>query len=235
MTEPAKSSVSALRRRARELVDDEAVRRFEVPPGLKRRAGVQRLESVSAAERGTLYHRFLQHVALNQSHRVDFLQAQLQALVERRLFTADEATALDLEVIAAFWQSDTGCAIRAEARWVRRELPFTARFSDAEVRTLLGQPPEPALADEFVVVQGIVDLAVLLPKELWLLDFKTDTVDGGDLKERLTQYEPQLNLYAAALERIYHKPIGHRWLHFLAAQRTVEVHQEGDPAPSLEP
>ena len=42
------------------------------------------------------------------------------------------------------------------------ELPFTARFENAEVRSLLGQEAQVALMDEFVVVQGVVDLVVVL-------------------------------------------------------------------------
>jgi hypothetical protein len=69
----------------------------------------------------------------------------------------------------------------------------------------------------------VVDLAVLLTQELWLLDFKTDAVDRGALTEKVDFYEPQLRLYALALSRIYHRPIGGCWLHFLATGETVNL------------
>ena len=37
------------------------------------------------------------------------------------------------------------------------------------------------LKNEFVIVQGIVDLAVILPGEIWVIDFKTDEIRHGDL------------------------------------------------------
>jgi ATP-dependent exoDNAse (exonuclease V) beta subunit len=75
-------------------------------------------------------------------------------------------------------------------------------------------------------VQGVADLAVLLPEEIWLLDFKTDRVRANELAEKAKIYEPQLKLYAGALGRIYSRPVTHGWLHFLSARRTVEIPQQ---------
>jgi ATP-dependent helicase/nuclease subunit A len=79
------------------------------------------------------------------------------------------------------------------------------------------------LAGEFVVVQGVADLVVLLPKEIWLVDFKTDEVKPGELAAKTRLYEPQLKLYAQALSRIYERPVTECWLQFLAAQKTVQI------------
>jgi len=83
------------------------------------------------------------------------------------------------------------------------------------------------LAGEFVVVQGIADLVVLLDEEIWLLDFKTDDVKGTELQARAQEYEPQLRLYALALERIYQRPVTRRWLHFLSVGETATMEQQG--------
>ena len=40
------------------------------------------------------------------------------------------------------------------------------------------------LADDFFVVQGFVDLAVILPDQVWLLDFKTDAVSGAEVEAK---------------------------------------------------
>ena len=138
--------------------------------------------------------------------------------------TADECAVLDLAALAQFWDSPLGRKIRAQPPdSVKRELPFTARFSPAELATVTGRPTEGTLADEFIVVQGVADLVVLLPAEIWLVDFKTDDVRAGELEMKKRLYEPQLRLYAAALEKIFSRKVTQRALHFLAAQRTVEV------------
>ena len=77
--------------------------------------------------------------------------------------------------------------------------------------------------DEFVVVQGFADLAVILPEEIWLVDFKTDHVDRGELAAVVKFYEPQLKLYALALGRIYRRRVTESWLHFLSLQQSVAV------------
>ena len=137
---------------------------------------------------------------------------------------ADEYAALDLGAVAAFWKSEPGRKIRAQPPdCVRRELAFTAKFSPAEVDTFLGKKTPPGLENEFVVVQGVADLVVLLPREIWLVDFKTDEIKSAELAARSRHYEPQLKLYAGALSRIYSRPVTNCWLHFLAARQTAHL------------
>jgi ATP-dependent exoDNAse (exonuclease V) beta subunit len=107
---------------------------------------------------------------------------------------------------------------------IRRELAFTARFAPAELARLGCQEFAPAGADEFVVVQGVVDLAAFLPGEIWLLDFKTDNFPSDQLNEKIGIYRPQLALYAQAITKINRLPVTRRWLHFLTRRHTAELH-----------
>ena len=106
---------------------------------------------------------------------------------------------------------------------MKRELPFTARFSPAELSGITGAKAEAGSENEFVVVQGVADLVVLLPEEIWLVDFKTDRRSRGRIGAKIKLYEPQLKLYAPALAKIYSRPVTHCWLHFLDARKTVDV------------
>jgi len=105
---------------------------------------------------------------------------------------------------------------------VRREHEFTARFSPNDLPAQVSGA-EDSLAGEFVVVQGAADLAVLLPGEIWLVDFKTDRLMEAELEERVNQYAPQLQLYAQALGGIYRRPVTRMFLHFLALKKSVAV------------
>ena len=67
----------------------------------------------------------------------------------------------------------------------------------------------------------------MMPKEIWLVDFKTDELDGDDLSRKVRTYEPQLRLYGMALSRIYRRPVNELHLYFLAARRAVEVTRSG--------
>jgi ATP-dependent helicase/nuclease subunit A len=211
----AKSSVTALRRQFADESDDPVESLFP--------AGQSSSGMLSAVETGTAHHRFLQFFALESAVGAAALAAEAERLEQGKILSAAERSALNLEDIAAFWNSDPGKKIRAAAACVRRELAFTARFSPAEIETVAGVPAAADLADEFVVVQGVVDLAVLLPEEIWLVDFKTDALPPGALPVRARTYAPQLRLYARALEKIYSRPVTRCWLHFLAARQTESL------------
>jgi ATP-dependent helicase/nuclease subunit A len=178
---------------------------------------------LSAAEIGSATHRFLELVSLDATSSLAALRGEAQRLRAARRLTADEFAALDVAAIAAFWDSAVGRRVRTRATDVRRELPFTARFTPADLAAV-GVPAEPGLAaDEFIVVQGIADLVVVGAAELWLLDFKTDAVGRGEMAGKVEAYRPQLGLYALALSRIYQRPVTERWLHFLSLNQTVGV------------
>ena len=218
-TRTAKSSVTALRRRAADEGDDEAERLFpasDFVPAARRKPR----PGLSAADAGRAHHKFLQFVALEKTGSSETLAAEANRLERENVLSANETAALNLEDIAAFWGSATGQKIRGLATNVRRELAFTARFSPAELEAITGVKSAPGLENEFVVVQGVADLMVLLPKEIWLVDFKTDEIRPGVLPGKIKAYTPQLKLYAQALEKIYARPVSARWLHFLAARRT---------------
>ncbi len=128
----AKSSVTTLRREAEEW-DDEAEQIFSA------RGPVSRLKGgagkLSAAEIGAAHHKFLQWMALDKA---DVLAAEAERLARENYLSADELTALDLAALGKFWDSPLGRHIRAHEEEVRRELPFTARFSPMELAEITG-------------------------------------------------------------------------------------------------
>lgn len=221
--ESAKASVSTLRRRARDERDEGARPLWKAEPVKTQPGRSGKARSLSAAEAGNAHHRFLQWVPLHATADLDRLKREAQRIQSGGRLTVEEASALDFGALAAFWGSEVGQRIRAHASCVRRELPFTARFSSADLARL-GVPPQPGLADdEFIVVQGVADLAVVLPEEIWLLDFKTDDLTRSELEERTALYRPQLELYALALGRIYGRPVRERWLHFVRLRETLRI------------
>jgi ATP-dependent helicase/nuclease subunit A len=219
--EPAKTSVSALRQRHSER-DEEARPASFIRAGFgSRRENVS--GGLSAAARGTAHHTFLQYVSLEKLDSASALQDEARRMQKAARLSADEVEALNFEALAQFWQSPLGLRLRAQTDRVRRELPFTARFTPGELATLHLSSGLAGDNGEFIVVQGVVDLAVLRPEEIWVLDFKTDEVTESGLEDKCRLYAPQLQLYALALGRIHRRPVKERWLHFLALGRSVAV------------
>jgi ATP-dependent helicase/nuclease subunit A len=175
---------------------------------------------LSAAEIGSAHHVFLRAVSLAQVTNAELLRSEAARMRDDGLLSEAEISCLDFRALGEFWQSEIGRQIMAQAENVRRELPVTARFSPMEL-------PGPALEHtddgEFVVVQGVIDLAVIQPTQIWLLDFKTDHFAEEDLAAKINLHRLQLSLYREALARIYNRPVTKTWLHFLAMGKTVVV------------
>jgi ATP-dependent helicase/nuclease subunit A len=218
---PAKASVSGLRRLMAGESEEEALPIFAVDTSpAARRPGQAPLR---AAEIGSAHHVLLQRMALETAPTAEGLREEAARLCRSNLLTADQCASLDFEALAAFWQSAPGRELLGRRPALRRELAFTARLAAAELAGLGAAEFANAGADEFVVVQGVIDLAAILPDEIWLLDFKTDHFPAAELGEKIRQYRPQIKLYAAALGRIYRRPVTRRWLHFLSHRHTVTV------------
>jgi ATP-dependent helicase/nuclease subunit A len=230
--QPAKTSVSVLRRRVAELGDEEtdarpltwpATKREAPPPRKPSSARSSRASGLSATEIGTAHHTFLRLVSLPRCGSEADLRAEAERLRSQGALEAEEISALDLAGLAAFWQSELGQWVRSQAAHVQREIPFTVRLPAAQVAAISAETAGSQLNDEFVVVQGAVDLAVLLPGEIRIVDFKTDRVAPGQLPEKVKDYSPQLQLYAQALALIYRRPVSASWLYFLNLRQAVPV------------
>jgi ATP-dependent helicase/nuclease subunit A len=226
-TRAAKSSVTALRRQAVDELDDEAEPGFNFQFSAQSRSQNPKSEirnpKLNAADTGTAHHKFFQHVTLKNTAGLAAVVGEADRLEREKVLSAEERGVLDLNAVAAFWNSHVGQEVRKQAANVKRELPFTAKFSPAELSEIAGIKSEAGLEKEFIVVQGVVDLVVLLSNEIWLVDFKTDAVHDGDLPEKIKTYAPQVRLYASALGKVYSRPVTNCWLHFLSAQETVNV------------
>ena len=169
---------------------------------------------LSPIELGNAHHQFLQLMRLDGPWTEGALKRQAESLHEAG-YLADYQN-LNYPALLKFWQSDFGQRVLANGKFLHREIPFTARMSAADIKA------KGLAADEYIIVRGAVDLAVILPSEVWVMDFKTDSLIEDDLPEALRIYKPQLQLYGRALERIYRRP-ALLYLHFLALSRTVEI------------
>jgi ATP-dependent helicase/nuclease subunit A len=160
---------------------------------------------------------------LQHTETVEKLKLEADRLQRQRAISPEEIALLDWDALADFWSSELGKRIREHRQYVHRELPFTARFSPRDLTNLTHERLEPILQSEFVIVQGVADLVAILPKEIWLLDFKTDDIKRHEVAARTALYEPQLKLYALALARIYARPVTDCRLYFLRPRMDVAI------------
>jgi ATP-dependent helicase/nuclease subunit A len=167
---------------------------------------------LSPVERGDAVHLFLQHVDFSQP--VDSLSGQLSKLLERKILSEAQASAINLEDVRWLMEMELGLLLRKNASKINRELSLS--FPD--LRQKVSEPLDRTM------LRGRIDL--LLPDEegFTLVDYKTDDVRSrGGLEMRGDFYRPQLELYGEAIRRITGKAVHTAHLVFLSARQIVTV------------
>lgn len=167
--------------------------------------------SMTATERGTAYHKAVQQLdlaslgALHAGALREAVRDQLDELARQNRMTEQERRAVDPAAIAAFLDRPVGMRMRA-AKDLRRELTFNVPFLASEVLA----EEERVGSDGELLVQGSIDCCFIEGDEWVLLDYKTNRAE--DIAALREYYRRQLELYAAALERITGKKVKDRYL-----------------------
>ena len=228
----AKMTVGEVRRRLEEEETDSWTAAPESPASisLPRRAPG---DGSSGTSRGIAVHSLLARIPLDKACSVDAVREEAEKLVEQGLIEAPGVSEEDLRLVAAFFETPAGLAIRQRPERVRREAPFTIRLPAhlfvgpaAEPRGTSGSGcsagPSPGASD-FVIIQGVIDVLVDEGDRLRVLDYKTDACPEDALRAKVSAYSPQISLYALAAERILKKPVETAELVFLTCSRVIPV------------
>ncbi|MDR1669384.1 MAG: UvrD-helicase domain-containing protein [Oscillospiraceae bacterium] len=178
--------------------------------------GTEKAPMLTAAERGTAVHLFLQFCDFSAAAAPGGVRAEAERLRGLSLLTPEQAEALDAGVIERFFRSKRGKTVLT-AGGLRREQKFSLLIAPGDV------PGLPLPPGETVLLQGVIDCSYETPEGLVLLDFKTDRVPPGGERERAGRYKPQMEAYAAALAAITKSPVRERVLIFLATGAEVAV------------
>ena len=82
---------------------------------------------------------------------------------------------------------------------------------------------DPALTGEKILLQGVIDCALLEPDGVTVIDFKTDYVTDETVDQIADRYRIQVETYADALERITGRPIKEKYLYFFHLNRFYPI------------
>ena len=74
-----------------------------------------------------------------------------------------------------------------------------------------------------MLLQGVVDCALLEDDGITVIDFKTDNITEQTLPQTVDRYRPQVRTYGEALSRIYEMPIKAQYLYFFRLDRFVQI------------
>jgi ATP-dependent helicase/nuclease subunit A len=134
------------------------------------------------------------------------------------------ASHIDIDSIIKFFKTDLGQMTLDKNNTVLREWPFTFAVPASQWLESDHQTQNSKLkTQDYIIVQGIVDLLVETPKGLVIVDFKTDNVPADKLPDRAKLYRSQLDLYAQAAGAITGKKVCGKWLYFLKPGCIIEA------------
>jgi ATP-dependent helicase/nuclease subunit A len=177
----------------------------------------------TAAQRGVLTHRVLQHLDFHQAVNAAGVASELQRMIANRVLTAAERESVAEDAIAWFVTTPLAEAIRRAGSAYRREL----RFVTTEP-LIYFDPTVTAPEGDRVLVRGIVDGILPIDEGVEVVDFKTDAVSADEVPARCELYRPQMALYSRAVERLWRRPVRRCWLVFLTPRQVVCQNAQAD-------
>lgn len=176
-----------------------------------------------AARRGTATHLFMQFFDFAYAAK-NGAAAELRRLCDARFLTPEDAALVNLPEVETFLRSPLFAKMRAAKR-IFREQRFNLRLCAADFAT--DRDLRAALADEHILVQGVIDCFFYDEKgNIILVDYKTDRLHGGraEAEQELRQkHARQLGYYAKAVEALCGKLPACVLLYSLALGGTVAL------------
>jgi ATP-dependent helicase/nuclease subunit A len=177
--------------------------------------------ALTAAEKGTALHLFMQHSRLAAGMTQVDVSAERDRLVAQGFLTAAQGDAVDAGKVLKYLGSDIFARV-SSARSVWREMRFNISADAGELAGLNGAGINASAlpCGAQVIIQGIADVVFEDSAGLCVLDYKTDRADGSALAAR---YGKQLALYASAVSQVLGRPVTGRYIYGFSSGETVKV------------
>ena len=219
-----KMSVSEIKHRRALAIDEEAVTAAwaqtepEYIPSFAKEAEDE--AAVGGAERGTIYHTFMEHMRINDILTQDDVKAQINELIDKGVLPEETLTGniIRADKICKFVKSTLGQRIgKAQTGGVYFvEQPFVMGLPASEIYDV----PE---SKETVLVQGIIDAFFEEEDGIVLVDYKTDRIYAGEEDVLKDRYRAQLECYKQAIEKTHEKPVKEMLLYSFALDKEIAL------------
>ncbi len=204
-TAPSKQTATQLKGRGKDMESAEnAPQCCSVRKQLRKPSFI--VERAEGKDYGNAYHAVLEHIRYENCHNAVTVADEVRRLVQENYISPQQAKMVNCEHIAAFFQTEIGKKLQT-GKQVLREFKFSI-LDD-------GERYVPGMEGERILLQGVVDCALVEDDGITIVDFKTDRVTDETLSAVAEGYCAQIEAYCSALSRIYQKPIKAAMLYFL--------------------
>lgn len=171
-------------------------------------------EHVQGKAYGNIIHTIMQYICYTECGCIEGIDRELTWLVEQGYISEDQKMSIDSKKIEAFFLTDIGKKLVSHKN-ILREFKFSVLNA--------GSCYDPLLENEQILLQGVVDCALIDDDGITIIDFKTDRVTDETLPVLVDKYSMQVRTYADALSRIYALPVKSKQLYLFHLDRFVEV------------
>ena len=171
-------------------------------------------DSTDPRRYGISVHTLLQYIDYRAISDPGSVTEEIERLCAEGLITPRQGEMIDTEAIAYFFSTPFGSRLK-NSDHVLREF----KFSILDDASRYGSGVE----DEKILLQGVVDCAIIEPDGIEIVDFKSDKVTEDSVLTVAEKYRVQVKTYAHALSRIYSLPIKSAQLYFLQLRKIVSV------------
>lgn len=163
---------------------------------------------------GTAVHTLMRYIRYSLCNDLPGIEQEIQRLVSENCISQQDAKMINASKIAVFFLSEIGTELRNHKN-VIREFKFSI-LDDANKYNR-------EVCSEKVLLQGVVDCAMISDDGITVLDFKTDYVTDETISQISENYRLQIETYADALSRIYKLPVKSALLYFFHNGATVTI------------
>ena len=173
-----------------------------------------RKTNISAQTYGNTVHTIMQYLDFSKCGSERLIKQEIERLVTENFISKEQAESVAPSVIACLFKTDIGRKL-INAKSLVREFKFSI-LTEADHYI-------DDLVDEQILIQGVVDCAIIESDGIILIDFKTDRVNENSIDMISRGYISQVQAYANALSRIYQLPIKSAWLYFFSMNQFVPI------------
>ena len=208
---PSKLTATQLKGRAK---DQEAAEQAALPQhsGMDFRVPEHRHLAHKGVEFGNAMHSVMQYLDFRCCNNAENIRDDVKRMVQAKLISQEHAEMIAVDKIHHFFMTDIGKRLRSGCE-VLREFKFSI-LEDASAYYN-------CVNGEDILLQGVIDCAIIEEDGIIILDFKTDVITDTNFADKVTLYTEQVRMYAHVLSRIYEKNVLASYIYFFNSEELI--------------
>ncbi len=204
-----------------EIKNSHSKKKINIMP-MKLKEGFRPVEEeyrkLSAAEKGTAFHKVMQHLDFFMS--TEGIEEYLQKLNKQGKISDVEYKEINRSLIENFLKSELCDAMKKQVSTLRKEVPFIIGI---DAKEMYSEEAVNSDTEDIVMIQGVVDAFYEEAGQLVLVDYKTDSIMEGEESILVDRYFEQMRYYKLALEKILDKKVEKVLLYSAVTAKTVSL------------